>query len=137
MCQWNAIHRLVCMKPVHFTLPPQTWLEAFKLLPETNGATVVVSIITIILLILMKIASKWLQKKTVPIPVYSRRGRGWKVKRVKWSIPLPSQLIVVRAGHLYIYMYHKVYKYLCLLCSLRLLSSLTVLASVSLQSRSF
>ena len=70
----------------------------FSQITKTNVATLIVSIISILALIGFKIANTLLRKVKVPIPTYSRREHMWKVKRMKWQIPLPSQLIVVSVG---------------------------------------
>ena len=78
--------------------PLQTWIAAFSQITRTNVATLIVSIISILALIGFKIANWFLRKVKVPVPMYSRREHMWKVKRMKWKIPLPSQLIVVSVG---------------------------------------
>jgi MFS superfamily sulfate permease-like transporter len=74
---------------------PRTWTKSFSILPTTNLATLLISLVSIAALIGFKFLNKWLKKKTIPIVVYSRGQRKWCVKRVKWTIPIPAPLVVV------------------------------------------
>jgi len=74
---------------------PNTWIQTFGKITEINVATLIVSIISIAVLIGFKITNFFLGKVKLPIPTYSKRERSWRVKKIKWPIPLPSQLIVV------------------------------------------
>ena len=76
--------------------PPQTWIASLQLLGRANPATVVVSVISILILVGFRLINKGLQRIKVPLPVYSRKERKWCVRRYKWPMALPSQLIIVR-----------------------------------------
>ena len=62
-----------------------------------NWATIIISVIAIIFLIIFKILNKLLKspKLKIPIKVYRPAEKKWVTKRVPWPIPIPSQLIVV------------------------------------------
>ena len=76
----------------------QTWIEVFKSFLETNVATLLISIVTIIVLIIFRIVDrKALRKLKIQCWSYSSRKKGcFKMKeKFQWPVPLPSQLIVV------------------------------------------
>ena len=62
-----------------------------------NLATIIVSAVAIVFLIIFKILNKLLKSPKIQIPVktYRRTERQWIVKRFPWPVPIPSQLIVV------------------------------------------
>lgn len=62
-----------------------------------NWATIIVSTVAIIFLIIFRILNMLLKspKVKVPLKVYKRAENKWTVKRFPWPIPIPSQLIVV------------------------------------------
>ena len=63
-----------------------------------NTATFIVSFITIAALIVFRIVDrKWLRKLKVPCPSYNRNNKSWSKKKIRWPMPLPSQLIAVRS----------------------------------------
>ena len=75
----------------------QTWINTFKLIREFNAAPIIIAALSIAALIVFKICNKLLQKPKVkiPFPVYERNARKCTTKKIKWPIPIPSQLIVV------------------------------------------
>ena len=68
-----------------------------KQIGEFNLAPIIIAALSIAALIVFKICNKLLQKPKVkvPFPVYERRARRCTTKKIKWPIPIPSQLIVV------------------------------------------
>ena len=82
---------------VHTCLIMQTWINTFKLIREFNLAPIIIAALSIAALIVFKICNKLLQKPKVkvPFPVYERKARTCTTKKIKWPIPIPSQLIVV------------------------------------------
>lgn len=83
---------------------PKTWLALFTYISEVNPATIVISVIAILFLIAFKICNKFLPRLRVPIPVYSRVLRHCKAHKIKWPVPIPSQIIVVIVGTLISYL---------------------------------
>ncbi|XP_019864177.1 PREDICTED: solute carrier family 26 member 6-like [Amphimedon queenslandica] len=80
---------------------PKIWVEVFKSLPTTNIATLLISIVTIITLIIFRIVDrKVIRKLKIQCWSYSSQRKGcFKNKdKFKWPVPLPSQLIVVVVG---------------------------------------
>ena len=81
-----------------FLLPTsQTWLNALKRIEEANPATVIISFLAITALIVLVILDKLLKRLTLPIWYYSMEKHKWHKTKVKWSISIPSQLLVVGA----------------------------------------
>ena len=83
--------------PLHaHTHTQQTWIEMFKQFTSINPATIVISILCIIPLIAFKITNKYIQKLKVPCPKIIREPyRRCGTQRIKWPVPIPSQLVVV------------------------------------------
>ena len=81
----------------HTYLIMQTWINTFKQIREFNLAPIIIAALSIAALIVFKICNKLLQKPKVkvPFPVYERKARTCTTKKIKWPIPIPSQLIVV------------------------------------------
>ena len=82
------------------SLVSQSWIELSRQIfnwPEyINTATVIISIIAIIALIIFRVVDrKVLRKLKVPCWRYSRQRRKWEKEKIQWPIPLPAQLIVV------------------------------------------
>ena len=77
----------------------QTWINTFKMIQDFNPAPIIIAALSAAVLIVFKICNKLLQKPKVkvPFPVYERRARTCTTKKIKWPIPIPSQLIVVSA----------------------------------------
>ncbi|XP_064398686.1 sulfate transporter-like isoform X3 [Halichondria panicea] len=75
---------------------PKTWVYFFENMNTINPAAAIISIISIIILIIFKISNKLLQAKVViPCAKYKGRKKGCVKEKIKWPIPIPSQLIVV------------------------------------------
>ncbi len=66
-------------------------------IPSINWATMLISFLAIVFLIIVTIANKYLHRPRfkIPVMVYKQQEKKCISKKFQWPIPIPSQLMVV------------------------------------------
>ena len=79
------------------------WIKTFSNLPEANWVTLLIFVIAFLVIIIFQVVNKYIitRRLYVTLPCYLKSEKRWEKKRFKWSVPIPSQLIVVSNIHIH------------------------------------